>query len=121
MIIEKSAEICIRCNGDGHTIKNTIIIDCRYCNGEGLINTIKCVNYDCNLANTCYRMISNIDKHWQAYYHYDNKDCKHYIKATDDDIQKAMQTNILNSRGELSRHKLVVQYGKSENRRELFY
>ena len=121
MTIKKSAEICIRCNGDGHTIKNTIIIDCRYCNGEGLINTIKCVNYDCNLANTCYRMISNIDKHWQAYYHYDNKDCKHYIKATDDDIQKAMQTNILNSRGELSRHKLVVQYGKSENRRELFY
>jgi hypothetical protein len=119
MMVKKSAEICIRCNGIGNTIKNTIIINCKYCNGEGLINTIKCVNYDCKLANTCYRMISDIDNHWQAYYHYYDKDCKNYIKATEDDIQKAMQTNILNTRGELSRHKLVVRHGRNENRREL--
>ena len=46
-MVKKSAEICIRCDGIGNTIKNTIIINCKYCNGEGLINTIKCVNYDC--------------------------------------------------------------------------
>lgn len=120
MIIEKSAEICIRCDGIGNTIKTGIIINCIYCKGEGLINTIKCVNYDCKLANTCYRMISESDNYWQAYYHYNDKDCNNYIKATEDDIQKAMQTNILDTKRNLSRHRLVVQYGKYQDKRKLF-
>lgn len=120
MTIEKLAEICIRCDGNGCTIKHNIIINCKYCNGEGLINTIKCVNYDCKLANTCYRMISQPDKYWQSFYHYNDKDCTHYIKATEDDIQKAIQTNILDTKRNISRHRLVVQHGKYESKREIF-
>jgi hypothetical protein len=100
-------------------VKNNIIINCSYCKGEGLISLIKCVNYDCLKANTCFRMICDIDNYWQAFNHYDEIDCKHYIKSTDEDIQKAKQVNVITSTGRLSRHRLLVQYGKQDNKREL--
>lgn len=120
-MVERLAEICIKCDGTKLVNKNNILIDCIYCKGEGLISPIKCVNYDCPKANTCFRMLSEIDKYWQAFRFYNDNNCKHYIKATNEDIQKAMQVNSLTSRGKISRHWFVVQYGKQESKRELSY
>jgi len=120
-MIERLAEICTRCDGTGLKDRNTIIVSCIYCKGEGLISPIKCVNYDCPKANTCFRMLSEIDNYWQGFNHYDENNCKYYIKATDEDIQKAVQINAINTRGTLSRHWFVVQHGRQEGKRELYY
>ena len=121
MMVERLAEICIRCDGNGVKDRNNILVNCIYCKGEGLIAPIKCTNYDCPTATTCFRMLSIIDNHWQGFYHYNQDNCKHYIKATDEDIQKAVQVNAISTRGTLSRHWFMVQYGKQDSKRELHY